>query len=375
MLQALQEHPRFGVQDNIIWMKNPYLRNVVCIPHEVFIKGRRLIEIIIDHAHQVVGHFNHTKTSNYIQRSYWWPRMATDIGSFCNSCAKCQVNKTSTQKPQGLLHSLPVLERPWQSIGMDFMGPLPNSNGHDYLLVVIDRLTSQIHLIPTDTRVTTKGIAWLFLKEVVRLHRVPDLIISDRDSKFTTIFWCELQRIMGIRPLMSTAFHPQMDGSTEPANQLIRQILRTVVRNDQKDWANKSPMVEFAMNSNMSSTTGFAPFKLNQGYMPRISIPMSINTQYQGVKQFAIQARANLTAAHDTIIENRMKQMFQANKKCKADIAYKEDDMIYLSTQNLALPKGRARKLVPKFIGPYKIIEAHNRASTVTVKLPPELTR
>ena len=67
--------------------------------------------------------------------------------------------------------------------------------------------------------------------------------------------------------------------------------------------------------------------------------------------------------------------MFQVNKKCKADVAYKEDDMIYLSTQNLALPKGRACKLVPKFIGPYKIIEAHNRASTVTVKLPPELTR
>ena len=91
--------PQIGVQDNIIWTKNPYLRDVVCIPHEVFIKGRRLIEIIIDHAHQVVGHFNHMKTSNYIRRSYWWPRMATDIESFCNSCAKCHVNKTSTQKP------------------------------------------------------------------------------------------------------------------------------------------------------------------------------------------------------------------------------------------------------------------------------------
>ena len=161
---------------------------------------------------------------------------------------------------------------------------------------------------------------------------------------------------MGIRSLMSTAFHPQTDGSTERANQLIGQILCTVVRNDQTDWANKCPMVEFAMNSNVSSTTGFAPFELNQGYMLRISIPMPIDTQYQGVKQFAAQARANLTAAHDTIIENCMKQMFQANRKRKADTAYKEDDMIYLSTQNLALPKGRACKLVPKFIGPYKII-------------------
>ena len=183
--------------------------------------------------------------------------MATDIELFCTSCATCQTNKSSTQKPQGLLHSLPILERSWQSIGMDFMGPLPKSDGHDYLLVVIDRLTSQVHLIPTDTWVTAKGIAWLFLKEVVRLHGIPDSIMSDWDSKFTLIFWCELLRIMDIKPLMSIAFHPQMDGSTEQVNRSIGQILQTVVRDDQKDWVHKGPMVEFAMNSNVSSTTGF----------------------------------------------------------------------------------------------------------------------
>ena len=64
------------------------------------------------------------------------------------------------------------------------------------------------------------------------------------------------------------AFHPQMDGSTERANCSIGQILRTVVHDDQKDWAHKCPMVEFTMNSNVSSMTGFAPFELNQGYMP-----------------------------------------------------------------------------------------------------------
>ena len=95
------------------------------------------------------------------------------------------------------------------------MAPLPKSNGHDYLLVVIDRLMLQWHLIPTDTQMTAKGIAWLFLKEVVRLHGIPDSIVSNQDSKFTLIFWHELLRIMDIKPLMSTAFHPQTDGSTE----------------------------------------------------------------------------------------------------------------------------------------------------------------
>ena len=66
---------------------------------------------------------------------------------------------------------------------------------------------------------------------------------------------------MDIKPLMSTAFHPQTDGSAEQANCSIGQILQTVIRDDQKDWAHKCPMVEFAMNSNVSSTTGFAPVR------------------------------------------------------------------------------------------------------------------
>ena len=86
VLKAPKEHPRFGVRDNLIWTKNPYRCDVICIPREAFFKGRRVIEIIIDQAHQVVGHFNHLKTSNYIRRLYWWPKLATDVELFCTSC-------------------------------------------------------------------------------------------------------------------------------------------------------------------------------------------------------------------------------------------------------------------------------------------------
>ena len=95
------------------------------------------------------------------------------------------------------------------------MGPLPISEGYDYLLVII---TSQVHLIPTTTRVTAKEVVWLFFIEIVRLHGVPESIVSDRDTKFTSIFWKELHRLMGTKLRMSTAFHPQTDGATEWAN-------------------------------------------------------------------------------------------------------------------------------------------------------------
>jgi hypothetical protein len=95
------------------------------------------------------------------------------------------------------------------------MGLLPKSNDCHYLMVIIDRLTSQVYLVPTTTIVTAKGIACLFLKEIIRLLGVPDSIVSDRDSKFTSIFWCELQQLIGTKLLMSTMFHLQMDGTTK----------------------------------------------------------------------------------------------------------------------------------------------------------------
>ena len=151
--------------------------------------------------------------------------MVQDIEAFCMSCSACAASKDTNSKPRGLLHNLPIPDRPWQSIGMDFLGPLPKSNNFNYLLVIIDRLTSQLHLVPTTTTVTAKGVAWIVLKEVVRLHRIPESIVSNRDAQFTSIFWRELQKLMGTKLLMSTAFHPQTDGATERANRSIAQIL------------------------------------------------------------------------------------------------------------------------------------------------------
>ena len=193
--------------------------------------------------------------------------MSHDIESYCKMCSTCATSKDVNSKLTGLLHSLPIPDRPWQSIKLDFMGPLPKSNNFDYLLVLMGQLTSQVHLMPTTTTVTARGVMWLILKEVVRLHGIPESIVSDRDTKFTSIFWKELHRLMGSKLFMSTAFHPQTEGATERANRSIAQILCTVVSNDQRDWSDKCLMVEFAINCSVNATTGYAPFELNYRYM------------------------------------------------------------------------------------------------------------
>jgi hypothetical protein len=110
---------------------------------------------------------------------------------------------------------MPIPTRPWKSIGMDFLGPYPEIRGFNYILLVICHMMNMVHLIPTRTEATAKQIAELYVKEIVRLYGLPESIVSDRDTKFTSQFWTELSKLLGQRLLMSSSYHPQMDGSSE----------------------------------------------------------------------------------------------------------------------------------------------------------------
>ena len=112
--------------------------------------------------------------------------------------------------------------------------------------------------------------------------------------------------MLGAKLLMSTVFHPQTDGASERAIRNVVQILQATVRPDQKDWTVKLPMMEFVLNSSISSSTGFAPFELNHGYMPVITqwIKEGQPSTVPEVKSFVQQVIQNLEMAHDAIIES-----------------------------------------------------------------------
>ena len=378
MVDSPGEYSMFQMEDGLIYTKNRMSKRVLCIPH-VLVKRKFLTEWIIEQAHATVGHMGAQKTEEYIRQSFWWPRIGFEIRKYCESCGTCQTTKSSTTRPRGLLHSMPIPTRPWGSIGMDFVGPFPPSKGFDYLWVIICRLTSMVHLTPIKTTTKASELAWLFINSVVRLHGLPDTIVSDRDSKFTSHFWREVHRTIGVKLLMSTSFHPQTDGASERAIKTVGQVLRATVAADQKNWVDKLPMVEFAMNSAKSASTGFAPFELN-GAMPRIAFEVDRSAVRPGVADFAQQVQDNLMMAHDAIIESRVEQTFQANKRRRGEQAadgkgdpFQKGNLVYLSTKNLNLPKKRAKKLLPKFIGPYKIVDANALTSTYELELSTEL--
>jgi len=132
-------------------------------------------------------------------------------------------------------------------------------------------------------------LAPLFMTHIVRLHGLPETIVSDRDPKFTSQFWTETHRLLGVKLARSTAFHPQTNGASERMSCKVSQVLCTLVRPDQLDWPKHLPMVEFALKSSVSTSTGFAPFELTYGYIPQTIQSVGIS-EFAGVQDFAENA-------------------------------------------------------------------------------------
>ena len=156
--------------------------------------------------------------------------------------------------PYGMLHSNKVPEQPWKSIAMDFITDLPNSDGYDTILVVIDRLTKMSHFVPCKKSLDARLFATLFLKEIIRLHGIPRDAITDRGSLFTSDLWKETTEKLGIKRGLNTAFHPQTDGQTERTNWILEQYLRAYINYQQDNWNELLPMAEFAYNNGYQET-------------------------------------------------------------------------------------------------------------------------
>ena len=149
-------------------------------------------------------------------------------------------------------------------------------------------------------------------------------------------------------------------------------MLRQCVRPDQKDWVAKLPAVKFAINDARSDTTGYTPFFLNSGQMPRSFVWNRPGAdEYPGVRAFAQKMHNAVMAAHDSIIEARAKQTRSANLQ-RRPAPFSEGDLVYISSKNLVIPKGRARKLVPRYVGPYRVLK-YFRNSSFCIDLPANL--
>src|ERR1700710_88853 len=278
--------------------------------------------------------------------------MRETIKQYVKNCDTCQRTKVVRHAPYGLLQPNEAPDRPWKSIAMDFITDLPESGGYDAILVVIDQLTKMSHFIPCRKDTNAREFASIFLKEIFRLHGLPQDIITDRGSIFTSDLCKEMMEKLGIERRLSTAFHPQTDGQTERTKGILEQYLRAYINYQQDDWAGLIPLAEFAYNNGLQETIKTSPFYANYGIHPK----------YEAIDHMAQWNQTpteDMSHLHETlrmeIVTTQLRQKEIYDQHRKPDSNWKSGDKVWLLPRNIRTTRP-CKKLDYKKMGPFKIL-------------------
>ncbi|KAJ9509777.1 hypothetical protein QJQ45_011617 [Haematococcus lacustris] len=348
-------------------------KDKVVVPNDSELRNHILHEM---HDAVYSGHVGINKTLERVSRVFWWNTMRADVRYYVSTCDACQRDKASSLKPGGLLNPLSIPDYRWESVSMDFITKLPaGSHGYDAICVFVDRLSKMVHFVPCREDLKARRFAQLFIDHVYKLHGMPAELISDRGSLFTSVFWREIMRRCGSKPALSSSYHPQSDGQTERYNRVLEEMLRHYISPTQSDWPDYLALAEFAVNNSWQESIQSTPFLVNTGQSP-VTVGLR-DLPYGGrcpsAHAFTRWWQDAVANARKCMAAAQSRQAAYANK-ARRDVEYKVGQKVLLSTKNLKLQPGKARKLIPRYVGPFEILLLVG-AVAVKLDLPASMSR
>ena len=330
----------------------------------------RLVIIRSHHDSLAAGHPGREKTYDLLQRQYYWPGMYDQVRRYAQNCQVCKRSKAFREAYSGGLQQLEAPDQPWEHIAMDFIVELPPSELDDSkytsILVVTDRFTKMRHYIVCNDpdAITT---AKLLYRHIFRLHGLPLSITSDRGPQFASTVFKRLCERLGVQRNLSSAFHPETDGQSENANQILEQYLRAYVGYLQTDWADLLPAAEFAANNFTSETIKTSPFFANYGRHPRFGVepPSSLpqmtadlRGRVRDVDEFAERMEKLHQHLHSQMVFAQAYYEQTATGRAPSP-NYQVGDKVYLNAKNVRTERP-SKKLDDKNLGPFKVVERVN---------------
>jgi len=217
---------------------------------------------------------------------------------------------------------------------VDFVVELLLSSRHNAVMTVVDSVLKRAHFIPTHTTVTAEGAARLFLHQVWKLHGLLKCVISDRGPQFVAHFTRELYCLLGIKLASSMAWHP--DGQMERINQELDQYLWLFVNEQQDDWYDLLPMVEFQHNNHVHSATQQPLFLLDTGQLPHIGFePRQNPSGLETVNEFTERMRTAIKEAKSAIhkAQDDMKRYYDQQRTLAP--VFNPGDKVFLDASDI----------------------------------------
>jgi len=345
----------------------------------LFYKGKIYIPDNLELRRSIVKQFHDVPTAGHpgilgtfqaLSKEYYWPGMRTFVRNYVLGCAHCQQFKINRRPTKPAL--VPIAGssslRPFAQCSMDFITGLPPSpDGHDAIMVVVDHgLTKGIVLIPTSEKgLTAEKTAELFIAFVYKRFGIPDKLISDRGPQFDSAFFQAFCKALGIQSAMSTAYHPQTDGTTERYNQEIELYLSIYCISNPSEWPQALPTLEFTHNNRQHADRKQTPFELMYGYPPP-AIPSTFEDSNFPNAEERLQSlaawRQEALAAHEFACQRMAKRIISSHTK------FKKGQLVWLEARNLHLRYNK--KISTKREGPFEILEVLGPIN-YRLKLPP----
>jgi hypothetical protein len=262
----------------------------------LFYKGKNYIPMNDDlrrditrmfHDHETAGHPGELETFNSIRNHYWWPGLRTFVKNYIRGCGICQQFKIDQRpsKPAYIPTEGAKSTRPFAYCSMDLITDLPEIDGFNSILVMVDQGLSKGAILIPCNKTISEGTGQLLLNNLYKRFGLPDKIISDRDPRFASKAFLKLLKLLGITSALSAAYHPQMDGTTERVNQEIKAYLSIYCSTHPEEWLYSLSTLEFTHNDRRHADRLKTPFELILGDTP-IAVPLSFeNTKFPTIEE------------------------------------------------------------------------------------------
>ncbi|KAI2647001.1 Transposon Tf2-6 polyprotein [Labeo rohita] len=340
-----------------------------CPPHRRFVPPDERIPLIhSSHTSLGTGHPGTNRTLSLLQDRFWWPRMEQDVQRYVRGCRECAMSKSPRHLPSGKLVPLPVPNRPWSHLGVDFITDLPPSEGNTCILVIVDRFSKFCRLIPLQGLPTAWNTAKLLFDQVFRSYGLPEDIVSDRGLQFISRVWKAFFRLLGVTVSLSSGYHPQTNGQTERKIQEVGRFLRTFCTSHQDTWNQFLGWAEYAQNSLRQATTGLTPFQCILGFQPPLFPWTGEPSDVPSVDHWFRESERVWDEAHQHLQRAVRRQVATADRRRSDAPTFQVGNKVWLSTRDIRL-RLPCKKLSPRFVGPFTITEQINPV-TYRLQLP-----
>ncbi len=342
-----------------------------CPPgRQYVIRAQRTPLIHSVHTSLGTGHPGANATLSLLKDRFWWPNMAQDVRRFVQGCSDCAISKSPRHLPSGKLLPLPVPNRPWSHLGVDFITDLPPSDGNTSILVIVDRFSKSCHLLPLKGLPTAMETAELLFNQVFRYYGIPEDVVSDRGPQFISRVWKAFFSLLGVSVSLSSGYHPQSNGQTERKIQEIGRFLRTFCHGHQNSWNQFLGWAEYAQNSLRQPATGLTPFQCVLGYQPPLFPWSGEPSDVPSVDHWFRESERVWDAAHHQLQRALRQRKMTADLRRSTAPPYQPGQKVWLSTRDIRM-RMPVEKLSPRYVGPFTITKQINPV-TYHLELPPQ---